>query len=402
MEAESIKGGGYSKRAADALLTVAAIGGLACVILVLMALFLHITLIMFKTGSMSPTIPAGSLAIVRQIPASEIKVGDVVTVDRPQTLPITHRVVSIAPAPGNDISITLRGDANPADDPQPYVVGSVRIVLFSIPQLAYAVRAVSNPIVLGGTSIGAAGLVTWTFWPGKEPAPRRRKGTARHLARGGPLAVAVFLTGANVFLMPTPVQAATTEETIRGPVLTLTSIMDQPVMDRMAPGTTVPWQIGVSSHTNDPGTIRITLTSQGPLSSDSNGLELTVRMCDVRWVVESCPTGGVLLRPAAGTNSVADDLASIPTNQQRWILVDASLPANRAVPPSGTATLTLTATGAGDELSAGGSVGPLPTTGTGLLRPSLTAVAAVTAGLLMASLARWGRTKRSRRGQRPR
>ena len=50
---------------------------------------------MFKTGSMSPTITAGSVALVREIPASEINVGDVVTVDREDALPVTHRVTSI-------------------------------------------------------------------------------------------------------------------------------------------------------------------------------------------------------------------------------------------------------------------------------------------------------------------
>lgn len=104
MKAESIKRGGFSIRVGDALLTLAAIGGLACIVLVLLALFFHITLIMFKTGSMGPTIPAGSLAIVREIPASEIRVGDVVTVDRSQALSITHRVVSIAQDSGSDVS----------------------------------------------------------------------------------------------------------------------------------------------------------------------------------------------------------------------------------------------------------------------------------------------------------
>ncbi len=45
---------------------------------------------------MEPTIPTGSLAVVHEIPASEIAVGDIVTVDRPGQLPITHRVTSVA------------------------------------------------------------------------------------------------------------------------------------------------------------------------------------------------------------------------------------------------------------------------------------------------------------------
>jgi signal peptidase len=54
----------------DVLLWVASIGGVICILVVIAALGFHITLIMFKTGSMEPTIPTGSLAVVHEIPAS--------------------------------------------------------------------------------------------------------------------------------------------------------------------------------------------------------------------------------------------------------------------------------------------------------------------------------------------
>src|SRR5580692_2688514 len=79
----------------DVMLWVASIAGAICIIVVILAFGFHISLIMFKTGSMSPTIPTGSLAVVHQIPASDIHVGDVVTVDRPGLLPVTHRVTSV-------------------------------------------------------------------------------------------------------------------------------------------------------------------------------------------------------------------------------------------------------------------------------------------------------------------
>ncbi|WP_312170785.1 S26 family signal peptidase, partial [Microbacterium sp.] len=68
---------------ADIALWIAAVAGVVCMVLVILALTANITLIMFRTGSMSPTIPAGSVAVVQRIPASAIEVGDVVTVDRP-------------------------------------------------------------------------------------------------------------------------------------------------------------------------------------------------------------------------------------------------------------------------------------------------------------------------------
>ncbi|MEV4737873.1 MULTISPECIES: signal peptidase I [unclassified Microbacterium] len=150
----------------DVLLWIAALGGVVCIVLVILAFTAHITLIMFSTGSMSPTIPAGSVAVVQRVPAAEVKVGDVVTVDRPGELPITHRVTSIT---GGESSaervITMRGDANAADDPFPYSVTSVRIVLFSVPGIATVIAGMGNPLVLGGLTAAATVLVVWAFWP---------------------------------------------------------------------------------------------------------------------------------------------------------------------------------------------------------------------------------------------
>lgn len=155
----------------DALLWVAAIAGTICMVLVILALTAQITLIMFRTGSMSPTIPAGSVAVVQQVAASEIAVGDVVTVDRPGDLPVTHRVTSIAPGEsGEQRVLTMRGDANAADDPYPYTVESVRVVLFSVPGIATVIVALGDPLVLGGLTIAATSLVVWAFWPRRARA----------------------------------------------------------------------------------------------------------------------------------------------------------------------------------------------------------------------------------------
>ena len=169
--------GGRRRRASfrgvlsEVLLWILALAGLVCIVLVILAFTAHITLIMFRTGSMAPTIPAGSVAIVQQIPASQVHVGDVVTVDRPGELPITHRVRVVADGaqPGERL-LTLRGDANAHDDLAPYPVSTVRIVRFSVPGIAPVIVAFGNPIVLGGITIGVAGLVIWAFWPrGRRP-----------------------------------------------------------------------------------------------------------------------------------------------------------------------------------------------------------------------------------------
>ncbi|KAA0918763.1 signal peptidase I [Dietzia sp. ANT_WB102] len=159
----------FLSRVTDALLSALALLGVVCIIATIAAFALNISLIMFKTGSMSPTIPTGSLAIVRQIPASDIRVGDVTTVSRGEgQLPVTHRVVSVTPVNGDTYSIAMKGDANDSPDAQPYEVAEVKKVLWHAPGLAYVVAKVSQPIYMAGITIAASLLVVWAFWPRKQ------------------------------------------------------------------------------------------------------------------------------------------------------------------------------------------------------------------------------------------
>lgn len=153
-------------RVEDGLLTVLATLGVVCIAATIAALTLNVSLIMFKTGSMSPTIPTGSLAVVREIPASDIRVGDVTTVARGENqLPVTHRVISTTPLGNGMHSIQMKGDANGSPDSQPYEVAEVKKVLWHVPRLAYVVAGVSQPRYMAGLSLAAALLVGWAFWP---------------------------------------------------------------------------------------------------------------------------------------------------------------------------------------------------------------------------------------------
>ncbi|MDQ4214298.1 signal peptidase I [Microbacterium sp. ASV81] len=166
----------------EVLLWVAALAGLASIALVILAMTAHITLIMFRTGSMAPTIPTGSVAIVQQIPASEVHVGDVVTVDRPGLLPVTHRVREVAAgSTPQQRTLTLRGDANAQDDTAPYAVSTVRIVRYSVPGLAPLILLLGDPFVIGGFTVGAASLIVWAFWP-KDGRRSRRDEQAQDAA----------------------------------------------------------------------------------------------------------------------------------------------------------------------------------------------------------------------------
>lgn len=166
-----------SQRLLSALLTLCSIGGALCLVALIAALLLDITLIMFKTGSMAPTIPAGSVAVVQEVRADSLSVGDVVTVDRPGSLPVTHRVLTVTPAGDGLVTITMQGDANSVPDPAPYTVERVRTVLWSAPGLAPVLVAASKPAVMGGITVGVSALVMLVLWPrgAKSTSPRRRR-----------------------------------------------------------------------------------------------------------------------------------------------------------------------------------------------------------------------------------
>ena len=120
------------------------------------------------TGSMSPTFPADSILLVRSVPAASVQVGDVVTVSRDGSVPITHRVTSVLPTTSG-AELVLRGDANTADDPEPYQVAKVGLVLGGLPVGGGALVALQSPLGLGVATVVVALLVLWAWWPRREP-----------------------------------------------------------------------------------------------------------------------------------------------------------------------------------------------------------------------------------------
>ena len=127
----------------NVVLWLLAAAGAICIILVVVGLWLNISIMMFRTGSMEPTIETGSVALVREIPAVEITEGDVVTVDRgEELLPVTHRVTEITDVneTTGEVTFVMRGDANDVDEPKPYTTDTVRRAFFSIPGIAPIIK----------------------------------------------------------------------------------------------------------------------------------------------------------------------------------------------------------------------------------------------------------------------
>jgi signal peptidase I len=163
-----------SENLVDVLLWTVGGIGLLSLMAAIVAHVWGLSIILFSTGSMTPTIPAGTAALVQRVAASQISVGDVVTVERVDALPVTHRVTSVrAGAASGDYIITMRGDANPADDATPYQVREVRRVLYSVPGVAVTISRLRDPRVIAGMTLVAGVLVTWAFWPRRDTRPTR-------------------------------------------------------------------------------------------------------------------------------------------------------------------------------------------------------------------------------------
>ena len=136
------------------------------------------TLITFRTGSMSPTMPQGALALSMPVAATDIEVDDVVTVKRAgEKLPVTHRVVEVRDAdhatqeqriPDDARELVLKGDDNATIDLLPYVVKDARRVVFAAPNAGSALMLMQSPIGLGLLILLAGSITTWAFWPKRE------------------------------------------------------------------------------------------------------------------------------------------------------------------------------------------------------------------------------------------
>lgn len=150
-------------------LNVGAVLGLICIVAAIASMLFGITPLVFRSGSMSPEIPTGSLAIARTVDAQDLRVGDVVSVYNDAGTRISHRVVDIAPGIDGGVSLTLKGDANRVTDPQQYNVTEADRIVAHVPLLGYVAAWLSSKtaIFLGGLVAGA--LLILAFGPIRRP-----------------------------------------------------------------------------------------------------------------------------------------------------------------------------------------------------------------------------------------
>lgn len=179
----------------EVLLDAAAVVGAVCILVMLAHAVLGTTLLVFRSGSMAPAIPTGSLAVAVERPVSEVSSGDVVSVVGADGTRVTHRVVGITPS-----GLVLQGDANPAPDSSAYDVGKVDVVVASVPSVGRMLDDLSHGwwlLAQGALAAGAVGLALRRSRRGRRERVRARRAGAAVAA----LAVALVVTGPMVRTM---------------------------------------------------------------------------------------------------------------------------------------------------------------------------------------------------------
>lgn len=121
-------------------------GGLFALVLVIAAavivvpLVTHSTPYTVLTSSMEPTLPPGTLIVVKPIDTAAIRVGDVVTyqLNSGKAAVVTHRVTAITTTDTGARLFTLKGDNNGIADVNPVQEVQVRgKVWYSVPWIGY-------------------------------------------------------------------------------------------------------------------------------------------------------------------------------------------------------------------------------------------------------------------------
>lgn len=134
-------------------LTLGALLGLAITALTVLAAQTGLRPLVVRSGSMEPTIATGSMVLVERIPADQIRVGDIVAVERPDHTRVTHRVVALERR-GETVELTMKGDANEDPDAVPVPVHHADRLVRQVPHIGRFAGWLAT--AQGGFAIGCA------------------------------------------------------------------------------------------------------------------------------------------------------------------------------------------------------------------------------------------------------
>ena len=227
---------GTVRIAREVFLSAGALLGVVCILAMVAGAALGIKPLVFRSGSMSPAIGVGDLAVSQTVDASSLKRGDIVSVVNATGNRVTHRVVNVA-SQGAARQLTLKGDANRSPDVEVYTVTRAEKVLFDVPKGGYVVDAATSPVGLFVLGLYVAGMLTVLFRrpPGGPGEHDRRPGGARRadVARSGRVASrsTIAMAAAATMLAANPASAAPWTDPVPVTGTTLTAyLVPKPVI----------------------------------------------------------------------------------------------------------------------------------------------------------------------------
>lgn len=143
-----------------------AVIGAAIAVAVVACLVTGIRPVIFVSGSMSPTIGTGALALTAPVAADDIRPGDIISVEREDGIRVTHRAVDVEQDAGG-WALTMQGDANASIDADRYdVTAGADRVIWHLDGLGFFVSSLQVPWVF----VGAGALLVIALIPGKRKA----------------------------------------------------------------------------------------------------------------------------------------------------------------------------------------------------------------------------------------
>jgi signal peptidase I len=200
-------------------LTAGAVGGVLCFLLAIASVSLGLRPLVVQSGSMQPTVKLGALVVARDVPAAQLRTGDVVTVDVGEDRTVTHRIVGITHRK-DSATLLLRGDANRVADPQPHTVTHAGRMIVAIPFAGRVAAALAGPFGLIGLGAYVTFLLfvlgnAWRDRPPRAPRGGRRKMRAKAAGRvvrpGNVIALLLGAVLVSAHATPQPAWAAWTD-----------------------------------------------------------------------------------------------------------------------------------------------------------------------------------------------
>lgn len=160
----------HRKLLIDILIIIGIIAGLLLIYLGLRFFLATDTpIVVIASGSMSPALEVGDLAVVQGVSSSDIQIGDMIVFDSPEGVRTIHRVTQMQTLLNGTILFKTKGDANPSEES--YWTSEKDVhgrVIFRIPYIGWLALIPAIPI-----TIVVILLIIILLWP--ENRRKRKK-----------------------------------------------------------------------------------------------------------------------------------------------------------------------------------------------------------------------------------